>query len=160
MFKCKVCGYECDTYLDFDEHKKRIHGFVQQEPNQNEDRSFKGDTNTPDPLVHPIPTSEHSNTKRALVVRAAREPQDKFFQIGIRCKRGNQIKPLMYPLKPLQSLLPTFPPTRPALRNTLYQTTGAIIENHATSREKGRHHEVRFSNLGAQTNMEGLPSVD
>ena len=84
-------------------------------------------------------------------------------------KRSNKIAPSFVLESPpslhsptaLLSSLPTFPPTSPVLRNTITpQTTDATTANQETSRETGRYHEVRLTNLGGETNRGDLPSVD
>ena len=61
----------------------------------------------------------------------------------------------------LLSSLPTFSPTSPVMKNTItQQTTDMTRANQETSRETGRHHEVRLTNLGGQTNRADLPSID
>ena len=168
-FKCELCSYECDTYLTFKKHKKTRHGFIQHAVTQKEDMSSEGDSNTPEPTLTPIPSSKHRDRQGEVEALAARGPQRKFNQASTCCKRGNHITPSilcqtppsMNSPVPLRSTLPSSQPTRTALRNTKYQQGNAATgENYASSKDSGRHHDMRLTKLKAQTNREDLPSVD
>ena len=156
------------TKIVLQKHRNTNHGLIKCEINQKSDRSSVGDTATPDPLLHAIPSCGHRDRQPALVVTAAIGPQKKFYQLGIRYKRSHKITPLLIPElppsmhspTPLLSSLPSSPPTRPALRSTTFhQLVAEAIGNHKDSRETGRHHKVRLTNMGGQ-NKGDLPSVD
>ena len=166
-FKCEACNYECEKYVTLQKHRNTNHGLIKCEINQKEDRSSLADTATPEPLLRPIPSCEHRDRQLTLVATAARGPQEKFYQLGIRYKRSNKISPLfvrepppsIHSPTPLLSPLPSSPPTRPALRTAItHQVLSETIGNHKTSREAGRHHKVRLTNLGGH-NKDDLPSV-
>ena len=150
--KCEACNYKCDKYVALQKHRKTNPGLIKCEINQKSDRSSVGDTATPDPLLHAIPSCGHR--QQALVATADSGLQKKFYQLGIRYKRSHKITPLLVPEPP------SSPPTRPALSSTTFhQILVETIRNHKNSRETGRHHEVRLTNLGGHNNRD-IPSVD
>ena len=124
-FKCDVCNYECEKYVTLKKHKNIKHGIYQYAKTQTEER----DSKTPDQLFHPIPLHGHRERRMALEVTAAREPQEKFYQIGIRYKRRNQITPI-FVREPTTSMH-----SPKHLRNTkTNRATAAIGENHEINR--------------------------